>query len=334
MYACFMASSSSSSQIPRVITNRRSLVNAILSVESSAEIGEAAEGHEFQAPDRKQGSGFVEPLKKPVKMVNWETAFALSDSVRQKTRRKRSGADLNKEEGAKNSNFIIPANITISFDKSHEEDAHRREIREKFKRLNTKFYQCDALKLAPRLLGKYLSKDDIILQITEVEAYRPGDTACHGRAGCTSRTAPMFKDGGLAYVYLCYGMHNMLNVVADKAGSGAAVLIRSCSPVVGLGMIQQRRKLTSVKPVLLTGPGKVGQALGLTSSEHSGTPLYEPGGLELLDGPKPKAILAGPRVGIDYAAPEDVAAPWRFAIAGTPWVTNRDTLEPVDLADL
>lgn len=53
-----------------------------------------------------------------------------------------------------------------------------------------------------------------------------------------------------------------------------------------------------------------------------------------MDGPKPKAILAGPRVGIDYAAPEDVAAPWRFAIAGTPWVTNRDTLQPVDLADL
>jgi DNA-3-methyladenine glycosylase len=69
-----------------------------------------------------------------------------------------------------------------------------------------------------------------------------------------------FKDGGVAYVYLCYGMHNMLNVVADKAGSGAAVLIRSCSPVVGLGMIQQRRKLTSVKPVLLTGPGKVTRA--------------------------------------------------------------------------
>ncbi len=108
-----MASSSSSSQIPRVITNRRSLVNAILSVESPAEIGEAAEGDEFQALDRKQGSGFVEPLKKSVKMVNWETAFALSDSVRQKTRRKRSGADLNKEEGAKNSNFIIPANITV-----------------------------------------------------------------------------------------------------------------------------------------------------------------------------------------------------------------------------
>ncbi len=60
------------------------------------------------------------------------------------------------------------AYLQTSFDKSHEEDAHRCEIREKFKRLDTKFYQCDALKLAPRLLGKYLSKDDIILQITEV----------------------------------------------------------------------------------------------------------------------------------------------------------------------
>lgn len=95
----------------------------------------------------------------------------------------------------------------------------------------------------------------MILQITEVEAYRTGDTACHARFGRTSRTEAMFRAGGHAYVYLCYGINIMLNVVADKEGVGAAVLIRACSPVAGLATIQQRRKQAAVKPVLLTGPG-------------------------------------------------------------------------------
>ncbi|KAA8518298.1 hypothetical protein F0562_015819 [Nyssa sinensis] len=106
----------------------------------------------------------------------------------------------------------------------------------------------------------------------------------------------------------------MLNVVADKEGVGAAVLIRSCAPVSGLKTIQQRRGLITEKPVLLTGPGKVGQALGI-STEWSNHPLFTPGGLELLDGPKPEKILIGPRIGIEYASPEHVSALWRFAVA-------------------
>ncbi|KAJ9695564.1 hypothetical protein PVL29_010846 [Vitis rotundifolia] len=96
------------------------------------------------------------------------------------------------------------------------------------------FFQIDALDLAPRLLGKLLRRDDVVLRITEVEAYRPNDSACHGRFGRTPRTAPVFEPGGHAYVYLCYGLHTMLNVVADKEGVGAAVLIRSCEPVCGM----------------------------------------------------------------------------------------------------
>lgn len=137
-----------------------------------------------------------------------------------------------------------------------------------------------------------------------------------------------FGPGGHAYVYLCYGLHMMLNVVADKEGAGAAVLIRSCSPVSGLDVIQQRRGLKTEKPILLTGPGKVGQALGL-STEWSNHPLYTPGGLELLDGPEPENILVGPRVGIQYASPEHINALWRFAIAGTPWISApKNTLRP------
>ncbi|KAL2225859.1 UNVERIFIED_CONTAM: DNA-3-methyladenine glycosylase [Sesamum indicum] len=199
---------------------------------------------------------------------------------------------------------------------------------ERFSILSPDFYQIDALDLAPRLLGKYLKRDDVVLQITEVEAYRPNDSACHGRFGVTARTAPVFGTGGHAYVYLCYGLHMMLNVVADKEGIGAAVLIRSCAPVSGLETIQQRRGLKSEKPVLLTGPGKVGQALGV-STEWSNHPLFTPGGLELLDGPEPEKILIGPRVGIEYALPEHVNAPWRFAIAGSPWISApKNTLRP------
>ncbi|BAT85361.1 DNA-3-methyladenine glycosylase isoform X1 [Vigna umbellata] len=190
------------------------------------------------------------------------------------------------------------------------------------------FFQIDALDLAPRLLGKFLRRDDVVLRITEVEAYRPNDTACHGRFGVTSRTAPVFGAGGHAYVYLCYGLHMMLNVVADKEGAGAAVLIRSCAPISGFDVIQQRRGLKTEKPILLTGPGKVGQALGL-STEWSNHPLYTAGGLELLDGPEPENILVGPRVGIQYASPEHVNALWRFAIAGTPWISApKNTLRP------
>ncbi|KAF9664785.1 hypothetical protein SADUNF_Sadunf16G0054100 [Salix dunnii] len=99
--------------------------------------------------------------------------------------------------------------------------------------LPPEFFQIDALDLAPRLLGKFLKRDNVVLQITEAEAYRPNDSACHGRFGITARTAPVFGPGGHAYVYLCYGLHTMLNVVADKEGNGAAVLIRSCAPISG-----------------------------------------------------------------------------------------------------
>ncbi|BBH07481.1 DNA-3-methyladenine glycosylase [Prunus dulcis] len=196
-------------------------------------------------------------------------------------------------------------------------------------------FQIDALDLAPRLLGKFLRRDDVVLQITEVEAYRQNDSACHGRFGVTARTAPLlyiknfeFGPGGNAYVYLCYGLHTMLNVVADKEGVGAAVLIRSCAPVSGLKTIQQRRGQKTDKPVLLNGPGKIGQALGL-STEWSNHPLYTPGGLEILDGPEPEQMLIGPRVGIEYALPEHVNALWRFAVAGTSWISApKNTLRP------
>eukprot|EP00268_Persea_americana_P045589 TRINITY_DN4652_c0_g1_i1.p2 TRINITY_DN4652_c0_g1~~TRINITY_DN4652_c0_g1_i1.p2 ORF type:complete len:112 (+),score=17.00 TRINITY_DN4652_c0_g1_i1:511-846(+) len=95
-----------------------------------------------------------------------------------------------------------------------------------------------------------------------------------------------------------------------------------------LETIQRRRCQITEKPVLLTGPGKVAQALGL-STEWSNHPLYTFGGLEVLDGPEPEKVLVGPRVGIEYASPEHVNALWRFAIAGSPWISApKNTLRP------
>jgi DNA-3-methyladenine glycosylase len=184
------------------------------------------------------------------------------------------------------------------------------------------------VEVARDLLGKHIKRGAVVLRITEVEAYRwPGDTACHARAGRTARNAPLWGPPGHAYVYLCYGLHNMLNVVTGPPGSAAAVLVRACEPVAGLSTIVRRRGGSKQGPVLLTGPGKVGQALGLDVA-WSHHPLYRPGGLCLQEGAPVTDVLVGPRVGIDYAEPEHQRLPWRFAMCDTAWVTAPRTLRP------
>lgn len=189
------------------------------------------------------------------------------------------------------------------------------------------FFARDALDVAVDLVGRHLVHGEVILRITEVEAYRfPGDTANHCRAGRTARNAPMWGPPGRAYVYLCYGIHQMLNLVTNREGEGAAVLIRGAEPVAGLEIIQERRGGLS-GPALLAGPGRVGAALGLDASFNH-HPLYEPGGLELREGTPAAALLHGPRVGVDYASEADRLAPWRIADAASAWVSHRKTLAP------
>lgn len=185
------------------------------------------------------------------------------------------------------------------------------------------FYDRSALEVAPDLLGKELRHGPVRLRITEVEAYTEDDTACHAYKGRTDRTEVLFGPPGRAYVYLCYGIHQMLNIVTDST-QAAAVLVRACEPVAGLEVVRERRG-GKTGPVLLTGPGKVGQALGVDTS-FSGHVLYRRGGVELHDGAAPAAMLTGPRVGIDYAEPVDRDAPWRFASAGTRWVSRPKSL--------
>ena len=164
-------------------------------------------------------------------------------------------------------------------------------------------------------------RDDVVLRITEVEAYLgPADTAAHTAKGRTPRNAPMWGPPGRAYVYLCYGLHHMLNLVAGPEGAGAAVLIRSCEPVEGLDTVRRRRGGRE-GPVLLSGPGKVGAALALDTS-WSHHDLTVPGGLELHEGAAADAVRIGERIGIDYASAEDRAALLRFAIRDTRWVSR------------
>jgi DNA-3-methyladenine glycosylase len=179
------------------------------------------------------------------------------------------------------------------------------------------------------LLGGLLVREEVILRITEVEAYGgPEDSASHARHGRTARNAPMWGPPGHAYLYFCYGMHWMLNVVTGPPGEAAAVLIRGAEVVAGLETVLARRHRARPTPQLCAGPGKVAQALGLDRS-FDGQDLLLPGGLELRLEAPPLPILAGPRLGIAFATPEDQASPRRFADADSPAVCQKGKLCPL-----
>ena len=187
------------------------------------------------------------------------------------------------------------------------------------------FFARPVRRVARELVGKLLVREDVVLRITEVEAYAgPRDTASHARSGATARNRPMWGPPGRVYMYLCYGLHHMLNIVCEDEGRGAAVLIRSCEPVDGLSTIQARRGGKS-GPVLLTGPGKIGQALDLDLAWNDHV-LYHRGGLELRDDGEAPRVVRGPRVGIDFASPRDRDALLRFAVDDSRWVSHRKTL--------
>jgi DNA-3-methyladenine glycosylase len=189
------------------------------------------------------------------------------------------------------------------------------------------FFARDVDDVARDLLGRWLVRDrgtrrEVVLRITEVEAYGgTEDTASHSRMGRTDRNAPMFGPGGHAYVYLCYGLHQMLNLVTGEGGAGAAVLVRSCEPIAGEAILCARRG-TPIGPESLAGPGKIGAALAVDRS-FSGMAVFVPGPLELHEGEAATEIAIGRRIGVDYAKKRDRDAERRFAIAGSAWVSHR-----------
>ncbi len=189
------------------------------------------------------------------------------------------------------------------------------------------FYRRDAVSVAVEMIGALLRFDGIILRITETEAYGgPHDSASHSRSGVTPRNHPMWGPPGHTYIYLCYGIHHLLNITVYPEGEAGAVLIRACEPVEGIELVRSRRA-NRTGPALLAGPGRVTQALGVTTA-MSGAPVYQGKALSLHPGVLPSKMLRGPRVGIGYAKPKDQRIAWRFADGTSPWVSQPQTLRP------
>ena len=184
--------------------------------------------------------------------------------------------------------------------------------------LNRKFYHRDTLRVARELLGKRLVRQvdglELSGMIVETEAYcGQADSACHAHRGKTQRNAVMFGRPGHAYVYFTYGMHYMLNLVTEEEDTPCAVLIRAIVPLTGIEAMEIRRKRKG--PDLTNGPAKLCQALSIDKSLNGwdltiGKALW----VEHYKTFPDSKITTTPRIGIDYARPQDREAPWRFLL--------------------
>ena len=160
-------------------------------------------------------------------------------------------------------------------------------------RLSYAFFHRPCLEVAKDLVGKLLIHNGQALRISETEAYcGEADTACHAHKGRTKRTEVMYMDAGIIYIYLCYGVHWLLNIVTGEAEDPQAVLVRAC--------------------VEANGPGKLTKALQITGDLNCGSVLGEE--LWLEDDGFACQVITGKRVGIGYATQEDQDRPWRFIL--------------------
>lgn len=195
-------------------------------------------------------------------------------------------------------------------------------------RLPREFYARDTLDVARDLLGKRLVRLDdgarLSGRITEVEAYiGEDDRASHASPGPTARNAPMYGLPGYTYVYLIYGVHHCLNVVTEREGFPAAILIRALEPLEGLEIIQRYRRLHTPSPHLTCGPGRVCAALNIDRSLNA-CDLCAPDALLWIEdaAPVPEIQLArSPRIGVrgDQTALDRL---WRFYIKNSAWVSG------------
>lgn len=199
---------------------------------------------------------------------------------------------------------------------------------EKMKLPESFYTHSNVVQISRDLLGKYLftSIDGIKTGgfIVETEAYNGiVDRASHAFGNKnTPRTSVMFGHGGVAYVYLCYGIHEMFNIVTSTKGEPHAVLIRAVEPTEGIDEMLLRRGMSHLKPNLTSGPGSVAKALGIsrainTISLQSDILWLEDSGLSFND----TEVAAVPRVGVDYAG-EDALLPYRFYVKGNKYVSK------------
>ena len=192
--------------------------------------------------------------------------------------------------------------------------------------LPRKFYNRPTLTVARELIGarlvRVLDGQKLVGLITETEAYiSQKDLACHAKAGITPRTQVMFGEAGHAYVYFTYGNHWMLNVVTERAGFPAAVLIRAIQPIEGVDIMLERRNGRDT-----FGPGKLCQAIGITKSENGIDLTGASSGLWIEAGIKvPNSLVTkGPRVGLNNTPEPWLSKPWRFLVKG--WIIPNEEI--------
>lgn len=187
------------------------------------------------------------------------------------------------------------------------------------------FLHDDVTSVAKGLLGKYLFtrvRGKVTAgMIVETEAYSPQEKGSHAFGfRRTRRNDRMYGEGGTAYVYLCYGIHHMFNVVTNVKDVPDAVLVRALEPLEGQALMMKRLKAADEKRIT-SGPGKLAKAMAIDltmngTSLQSAKVWIEEGKLF-----SPKEIVSGPRVGIDYAG-KDASLPWRFRVKGNLWVSR------------
>ncbi len=193
----------------------------------------------------------------------------------------------------------------------------------------TYFQNADVAFLAKDLLGKILftSKDGAFTAgiITETEAYFGIEDKASHAYGCrrTARTEAMYQQGGIAYIYLCYGMHYLLNIVVAEQDDPKSVLIRSIQPFKGMSSIEKRRNRPATDPSVSSGPGSLSKALGIDLSFNkkllTGDEIWiEDHGLRYRD----DEIISAPRIGVSYAK-EHALLPLRFYVKDNRFVSKR-----------
>jgi DNA-3-methyladenine glycosylase len=182
-------------------------------------------------------------------------------------------------------------------------------------RLRRAFFDRSVHEVAPELIGATLLLHGVGGLILEVEAYHHTDPAAHSYVGPTERNRVMFGPSGYAYVYRSYGIHWCLNFVCEAEGSASAVLIRALEPTAGLAAMRRRRGVSDPR-ALCSGPGKLGEALGI-DRRLNGLPL-DRAPFELRARTSEPEIVTGPRIGISKA----VELPWRYGLKGSPFLSR------------
>ena len=185
-------------------------------------------------------------------------------------------------------------------------------------RLPREFFARSVHQVARQLIGCRLFFEGRGGTIVETESYERDDPACHAYVGLTERTRVLFGPPGRSYVYLSYGIHSLLNFVAEPEGEAAAVLIRALEPTAGLEEMRARRGSHHDEAGLCSGPGKLTEALGI-GLEHNDAALDRDPFLLLAPAPGQRpGVVVGPRIGITKA----VDLPWRFCAASSRFVSR------------